>query len=66
MMWDVSTPPPPSPFIVLGRHGQKLKVRIFGLTKIVDRAQAIKWAKERRAAGAHVSLNFLIREDEIA
>jgi hypothetical protein len=60
------TPPPPAPMVIIGRHGSKLKVRILGLTKIVDRAQAVAWAKERRAAGAYVNLNFLLREEEIA
>lgn len=66
MMWDASTPPPPSPLTVLGRHGQKLKIRVFGLTKIMTREQVIALAKDRRKVGAMVQLSGLIREDEIA
>jgi hypothetical protein len=57
-IWD--TEPPPKPFTVLGRHGSKYKVYIFGLTKIVDHAQVIEWAKERRAAGAAVSARCFV------
>ncbi len=53
-MWNASTPPAPFGLIVLGRHGDKFKVRIGSLTKIVDRAQVLQWADERRVTGGYV------------
>jgi hypothetical protein len=55
-------PPPPSPLIVIGRHGAKFKVKIFGLTKIWTADQILAAAAERRKAGAMVQLNGFIRE----
>ena len=58
-MWDSLTkPPPPFGLFVLGRHGNKYKVRIGKLTKIVDRETVLRWAAERRAIGGPVNLGW--------
>ncbi len=61
-------PPPPSPFTVLGRHGKtgKLRVRVYGMTKIMTREQAIHYAKHTKSFGGAVSLCGLISAAEIA
>jgi hypothetical protein len=45
----------------MGRHGQKFRVRIGKLTKIVDRDTVLRWAEERRMAGGTVQLNGYVR-----
>jgi hypothetical protein len=55
-------PPPPSPLIVTGRHGNKFKVRCFGLNKIMTREQVLDLAISRRKLGAMVQLNNFIQE----
>jgi hypothetical protein len=54
--------PPPSPMVVFARHGAKFKVRIFGRDRIMDADTVLKWAADRRKAGAAVELNGFIRE----
>jgi hypothetical protein len=60
--YDAHIPPPPQPMTVLGRHGAKFKVRIFGQTRIMDTETILKFAASRRQAGADVSLNGFIEE----
>lgn len=60
-------PPPVSPFTVLatyGKHG-KFKVRAFGRNLIMSRDEAIKFAKSTQARGGAVSLNGLIKPEEM-
>ena len=56
--------PPPSPMTVVGRHGAKFKVRIFGRDRIMDADTVLKWVADRRKAGAAVDLNGFIREPD--
>jgi hypothetical protein len=57
-------PPPPSPMVVVGRHGAKFKVRIFDCVRIMGQNDILYWAADRRKAGAMVSLNGFIREPD--
>jgi hypothetical protein len=55
-------PPPPSPLSVVGRHGAKFKVWIFGKNRIMTRDEIISLAKSRREIGAAVNFNGYIHE----